>query len=175
MLKYILMGGVLLIAAVLIFAATRPDTFRVQRTTDIAAPPDKIFSRINDLNHWAAWSPWEKKDPKMQRSHRGAASGQGAVYEWEGDSNVGKGGMQIVQSSPPSSIVIKLDFVKPFEAHNMVEFMLEPKGDSTHVTWSMTGDVPYFAKIVHLFFDMDSMVGKDFEAGLASLKSLTES
>ena len=164
----------LVIAGVLILAATRPDTFRVQRATTIQAPPQKVFEFIDDFNRWSVWSPWEKKDPAMKRTFGAATSGKGATYAWEGNKDVGQGSMEIAESAPPSRVAIKLDFVKPFEAHNMVEFTLEPKGEATAVTWSMQGHTPYFAKIIHLFFDMDSMVGKDFEAGLASLKSAAE-
>ena len=163
-----------LIASVLIFAATRPDTFRVQRVASIQAPPEKVFAFINDFHRWRAWSPWEKKDPAMKRTLSAAASGTGAVYAWEGNGEVGAGRMQITESSPPSRVAISLEFVKPFEAHNSVEFTLEPRGDATSVSWVMQGPVPYFAKIIHMFFDMDSMVGKDFETGLASLKALAE-
>jgi hypothetical protein len=82
--------------------------------------------------------------------------------------------MEITDTSPPSKVAMKLDFVKPFEAHNIVEFTLAPKGDSTNVTWAMHGPTPYFAKVIHVFFNMDNMVGKDFEAGLANLKTLAE-
>ena len=164
----------LVIAGVLILAATRPDTFRVQRATTIQAPPQKVFEFIDDFNRWSVWSPWEKKDPAMKRTFGAATSGKGATYAWEGNKDVGQGSMEIAESAPPSRVAIKLDFVKPFEAHNMVEFTLEPKDEATAVTWSMQGHTPYFAKIIHLFFDMDSMVGKDFEAGLASLKSAAE-
>ena len=164
----------LVIAGVLILAATRPDTFRVQRATTIQAPPQKVFEFIDDFNRWSVWSPWEKKDPAMKRTFGAATSGKGATYAWQGNKDVGQGSMEIAASAPPSRVAIKLDFVKPFEAHNMVEFTLEPKGEATAVTWSMQGHTPYFAKIIHLFFDMDSMVGKDFEAGLASLKSAAE-
>ena len=164
----------LVIAGVLILAATRPDTFRVQRATTIQAPPQKVFEFIDDFNRWSVWSPWEKKDPAMKRTFGAATSGKGATYAWEGNKDVGQGSMEIAESAPPSRVAIKLDFVKPFEAHNMVEFTLEPKGEATAVTWSMQGHTPYFAKIIHLFFDMDSMVGKDFEAGLASLKAAAE-
>ena len=122
----------------------------------------------------AAWSPWEKKDPAMKRTFGAVTTGKGAVYTWEGNKNVGQGSMEIAESSPPSKVAIQLDFVKPFEAHNTVEFTLEPKGDATNLTWAMQGHTPYVAKIIHVFFDMDSMVGKDFEAGLASLKALSE-
>jgi uncharacterized protein YndB with AHSA1/START domain len=163
-----------LLAALLIFAATKPDTFRVQRAASIKAPPEKIFPLINDFQGWGAWSPWEKMDPALKRSYSGAPSGKGAVYAWQGNSEVGVGRMEITESSPSSRIAINLDFVKPFEAHNAVEFRLDPKGDATSITWTMQGHTPYLAKIVHVFFDMDSMVGKQFETGLANLKALAE-
>jgi uncharacterized protein YndB with AHSA1/START domain len=174
MLKTMAIVVVVLIAGVLLYAATKPDTFRIQRAASINAPPEKVFALINDFNQWGAWSPWEKKDPAMKRMIGPATSGRGAVYEWEGDKNVGQGRMQIVESVPPSEVAIALDFVKPFEAHNIVEFTLEPTGDSTNVTWAMWGDTPYFGKILHVFINMDRMVGKDFEAGLANLKAAAE-
>ena len=174
MVKIVVSVVVLLIAGVLIFAATKPDVFRVQRATSIKSPPDKVFALINDFKRWDAWSPWEKKDPAMKRNFGATTSGKGATYAWEGNKDVGQGSMEITQSTPPSGLRLKLDFVKPFEGHNDVEFTLEQKGDATQVTWTMAGDTPYFAKIVHVFIDMDSMVGKDFEAGLANLKSIAE-
>ena len=174
MFKTIAIVVVALLAAILIFAATQPDTFRVQRATSIKAPPEKIFPLINDLHSWDAWSPWEKMDPAMKRTFSGAASGKGAVYEWDGNHEVGKGRMEITESSPPSKIVLNLDFVKPIEAHNIAEFALDSKGDSTNVTWAMHGPNHYIAKVIHIFFGMDSMVGKQFEAGLANLKTVAE-
>jgi Polyketide cyclase / dehydrase and lipid transport len=165
---------VVLIAALLGFAATRPDTFRVQRATSIKAPLEKIFALINDFHSWGSWSPWEKMDPTMKRTHSGAANGKGAVYEWEGNNKVGKGRMEIMDTSPPSKVTIKLDFVKPFEGHNIAEFTLEAKGDSTNVTWAMYGPNPYIAKLIHMFFNMDNMIGKDFKTGLAKLKTVAE-
>lgn len=173
MLKIIGIVVAVLIASVLILAATKPDTFRVERSTSIKAPPEKVFAFINDFDRWSAWSPWEKKDPAMKRTF-GTKSGKGATYAWEGNKDVGQGRMEIAESVPPSRVTIKLDFVKPFEAHNIVSFTLEPKGDMTHVRWAMQGDTPYFAKIIHVFLDMDSMVGKDFEAGLVNLKAAAE-
>jgi carbon monoxide dehydrogenase subunit G len=174
MLKIIAIVVVVLVTGILAYAATKPDIFRVQRATSIKAPPEKIFPFLNDLHKFGAWSPYEKKDPAMKRTFAGSESGRGAVYEWDGDKNVGKGRMEIVDTAPPSKVAIKLDFVRPFEAHNTVEFTLAPKGDSTDVTWAMQGPVPYVAKIMHVFVDMDSMVGKDFDAGLASLKTVAE-
>jgi uncharacterized protein YndB with AHSA1/START domain len=174
MLKTIAIVVALLLAAVLLFAATKPDTFRVQRAASIKAPPEKLFALINDFNRWGAWSPWEKKDPAMKRSFGATTSGKGAVYAWEGNKDVGQGRMEIAESVPPSKVAIKLDFAKPFEAHNLVEFTLEPRGDATDVTWAMRGDTPYFAKIIHVFIDVDGMVGKDFESGLANLRDAAE-
>jgi len=174
MLKTIAIIIVVLIAAILGYAMTMPDNFRVQRTTSIKAPPEKIFPLINDFHRWGSWSPWEKMDPEMKRTYSGAASGKGAAYAWQGNSKVGEGRMEIADTSPPSKVTIKLDFMKPFEAHNTAEFTLEPKGDSTNVTWAMYGPSQYMAKVIGVFVSMDKMIGKDFETGLANLKTVAE-
>jgi uncharacterized protein YndB with AHSA1/START domain len=174
MIQIIVIIAVVLIAGVLIMAATKPDTFRVQRAASIKAPPEKVFTLINDFKAWSSWSPWEKKDPAMKRTYAATTGGKGATYAWEGNKDVGQGSMEIAESVLPSRIALKLDFLKPFEAHNTVEFTLEPKGDTTNVTWAMQGPTPYFAKIIHVFINMDSMVGKDFETGLANLKAAAE-
>jgi carbon monoxide dehydrogenase subunit G len=174
MFKIIAIVIALLVAIVLILAATKPDIFIVERSTAIKAPPEKIFALINDFNAWTAWSPWEKKDPAMKRTFGTATSGKGASYAWEGNKEVGQGRMEIAESVPSSKVAIKLDFLKPFEAHNQAIFTLESKGDTTNVNWRMEGHTPYFAKIFHVFMDMDKMVGKDFEAGLANLKASAE-
>lgn len=174
MFKTIFIVVIVTIAAILLFAATRPDTFQVQRAATIKAPPDKIFAQINDFNRWREWSPWEKKDPAMKRTQGATSSGVGATYAWDGNKDVGQGSMTIVESVAPSRVAINLDFVKPFEAHNRVEFTLESRGDATQVTWTMRGPVPYISKIIHLFFDIDRMVGGDFEAGLAGIKAIAE-
>ena len=162
------------IAIVLILAATKPDTFSVRRVTTVRAPPEKIFPLINDFHQWGTWSPWEDKDPAMKRTYSGAGSGKGAVYAWDGNKNVGTGRMEILEVSAPSKIVIKLDFFKPFEAHNTAEFTMLPQGDATSLTWLMHGPAPFMSKVMQVFMNMDKMIGKDFEAGLAKLKKLTE-
>ena len=174
MLRNISIVVVILIAGIVILAATRPDTFRVQRAASIKAPPEKIFPLINDFNRWSAWSPWEKKDPAMKRTFGAATSGKGAVYAWQGNKEVGEGRMEIAESVPPSKVALNLDFVKPFAAHNLVEFTLVPAGDTTNVTWVMEGNTPFFAKVIHVFINVDKMVGKDFETGLANLKAAAE-
>ena len=163
-----------LVGGILVYAATRPDSFRIQRSANIKAPPERIFAILNDFQQWAVWSPWEKKDPGMKRTFGSTTVGTGATYAWEGNKDVGQGSMAIVESSAPAKLAIRLDFIKPFEAHNIVEFTLEPIGDGTQVTWSMHGPSPYFSKLMSVFVSMDKMCGKDFEAGLASLKAVAE-
>jgi hypothetical protein len=162
------------IAVVLILAAIKPDTFSIRRAIAVKAPPDKIFPLISDFHQWGSWSPYENKDPAMKRSYSGAASGKGAVYAWDGNNNVGSGRMEILDVSAPGKIVIKLDFLRPFEGHNTAEFTMLPQGNATNVTWLMHGPLPFMGKVMHLFMNMDNMVGKDFEIGLANLKKLTE-
>jgi uncharacterized protein YndB with AHSA1/START domain len=175
MLTEILAITLFLIAALLVYAATKPDTFRFERSTFIKAPPEKIFPLIDDLHAWSAWSPWEKKDPAMKRIFTGPQNGPGATYRWEGNKNIGVGSMAITETVPPGKVVIRLDFVKPFEAHNIVEFNLLPQDGGTLVTWVMHGPMPYVSKLMTTFFSMDKMCGKDFESGLAQLKAVAES
>jgi hypothetical protein len=176
MLKTLAIIGVVVVVAIggiLLYAATKPDSFRVQRTVLVNAPADRILPLIADLKAWPQWSPYEKKDPAMKRTYGAVTAGEGATYAWEGDKNVGQGGMEIVESGP-RKIVIKLDFLKPFEAHNIAEFLLEPKGDSTSVTWAMYGPSPFMSKVIGTFMNFDDMIGRDFEKGLADLKAAAE-
>ena len=176
MLKTLAIIGVVVvvaIAGILLYAATKPDSFRVQRVVLINAPSDKVFPLINDIKAWTAWSPYEKKDPAMKRTYGAVTAGKGATYAWDGDKNVGQGSIEIVESGP-RKILLKLDFVKPFEAHNMGEFLLEPKGDSTSVTWATYGPSPYISKVVGTFTNIDDLIGRDFEKGLADLKAAAE-
>ena len=174
MFKRILLVVVVLIGALLAYAATRPDSFRVERAAVIKAPPAKVFALIDDFHQWAGWSPWEKLDPSMKRSHSGAASGKGAVYAWEGNGDVGAGRMEILETTAPSRVLIRLDFMKPFEATNTAEYTIQPEGEATRVTWAMYGPAPFLSKLMQVFVSMDKMIGKDFEQGLANLKALAE-
>lgn len=174
MIKTLALAVVALVAALLLYAATRPDTFRVERSVTIQAPPDKVFALINDFHQWERWSPWENIDPAIRRSYSGAASGKGAVYEWSGNNEVGHGRMEIVESSAPGKAVLQIHFIKPFEARNTVEFKLTPLGGGTTVTQAMYGPSPFIAKLMGLFFSMDRMVGQKYEEGLARLKAVAE-
>ena len=162
------------IAIVLIIAASKPDTFSVRRAATVRAPAEKIFALINDFHRWGTWSPYEARDPAMKRSYSGPANGVGAVYGWDGNNNVGAGRMEILETSPPAKIVIKLDFFKPFEGHNTAEFTILPQGDATDVRWVMHGPAPFMSRLMQVFINLDRMIGKDFEIGLANLKRLTE-
>lgn len=175
MLKVIVIIVVVIVIGISVYASTKPDTFSIVRKLKINASPEKIFAEVNDFNRWKFWSPWEKKDPAMQRTYSGTAAGVGTVYEWSGDKNVGQGRMEVLESSAPQKIIIKLDFFKPFEAHNIAEFTFTQDGRGTLVTWEMHGPQPFISKLMCVFMDMDKMVGPDFEAGLANLKKLTES
>lgn len=171
---FAIIAVVLAIAIVLILAATKPDTFAVRRTITVEAPPERIFPLINDFHQWGSWSPYEHKDPAMKRTYSGTASGVGAVYAWEGNKNVGSGRMEILDAPAPSKIAIKLDFFTPFEVHNTAEFTMLPQGDATRLTWLMHGPAPLISRVMQVFINMDNMVGKDFEIGLANLKRFAE-
>ncbi len=162
------------IIAVLVIASTKPDTFSVKRSATIKAPPEKVFNLINDFHQWEWWSPWEKRDLNMKKTYSGATNGKGAIYEWDGNKDIGSGRMEILESVSSSKIKLSLDFFRPMKANNLTEFTLESKGDSTEVLWNMYGPAPFISKVMQVFMSMDKMVGKDFEAGLATLKSLAE-
>jgi hypothetical protein len=173
MIKKILLVLVVLVAAVMIYAATRPGTLHVERTASIAAPAADILPHIIDFHRWSAWSPFEKIDPAMKRTFSGAAQGEGAVYEWQGNSQAGAGRMEILDADA-SRVAIKLDFSAPLEGHNIAEFRLVPQGDTTSVTWSMDGPTPYIGKLIGVFMNMDTMIGTSFAEGLANLKGIAE-
>jgi uncharacterized protein YndB with AHSA1/START domain len=164
----------ILIIALLAIASSRPNTFSLSRSTTIQAAPEKVFAQINDFKNWAHWSPWEKLDSTMQKSFTGAASGKGAKYSWVGNKKVGEGAMEITRSVPTSNVTLDLHFLKPFKADNVTEFTITPRGAATQVNWEMRGNLNLMMKVMHMFMNMDAMVGKDFEAGLAALKTTVE-
>ena len=175
MLTKILIVVAVLVVALVVVVATRPSAFRIVRSATITAPPPAAFELVNDLRAWRAWSPWEKRDPALQRTYEGAPAGQGAAYSWAGNNEVGEGRMTITESRPDELVRIRLEFFKPFAATNEAVFTFEPRGEQTLVTWSMTGHNGFMAKAFCMFVDMDRMVGGDFEKGLAELKRVAES
>lgn len=173
-LKWIALGLVVFLAAFLGFVATKPDTFKLERSATIQAPPEKVYEQLANFHNWKNWSPWDNLEgDKLKRTFAGPDAGLGAEYGWEGEQS-GQGHMKIVEAVAPSKIQIALDFIKPFEASNLTVFTMEPQAEGTKVTWTMSGPQPFISKLMCTFISMDDMVGKDFEKGLASLKAVAE-
>ncbi|GLQ57525.1 polyketide cyclase [Devosia nitrariae] len=166
---------ILAVVAVAIYAASKPNRFRMERSIVIDATAERVFPLIADFHKWPQWSPWESLDPELKRTYSGAAHGVGAIYAYEGNSKVGSGRMEITETVIPSRVVAKLDFIKPFEAHNFAEWTLTPDGKGTRVTWAMHGPQNFLFKLMGLVFNMDKTVGADFERGLTNLKQIAES
>jgi uncharacterized protein YndB with AHSA1/START domain len=175
MLGKIAVGFVVVVAVFLVVVATRPADFHIERSLALAVPPARVFPHVNDFHAWAAWSPWEGLDPKMERTFTGPTSGPGASYAWRSDNGkVGEGRMTIEQGEPPSHLAIRLDFIKPMNATNAIDFSFAPDGAGTKVTWTMDGHNGFMGKAFSLVMNMDKLVGGDFEKGLASLKRVAE-
>jgi len=174
MLKKILLGLAIVVGALLLFAATRPNSYAVSRSMTIKAPPEKLFAMVDSFPAWPQWSPYEKLDPNMKRTIGGSPSGVGATYAWVGNSSAGEGSMKIYKSQPPSLIEIQLEFTKPMEGHDTATFAFMPKGDSTTVTWTVRGPNPYIAKLVTMFMSMDKMLGGQMMDGLGTMKTVAE-
>jgi uncharacterized protein YndB with AHSA1/START domain len=174
MLKIILIALAVLVVAIVIVIAMQPSEFRVARSTTISASPSDVFAQVNDFHKWEAWNPWGKIDPAMKQSYEGVPAGTGAIYTWSGNKQVGEGRMTLTESRPNDLIRIKLEFFRPFAGTNTAEFTFKPEGDQTSVTWSMSGEKNFTAKAIHLFINMDKMIGGQFEQGLAQMKSVAE-
>jgi len=174
MLKKILAVSVIIIFGLVAVVATRPAQFHVARTTTIAAPAPVVFAQVNDFHKWEAWNPWAKLDPAVKQAYEGAPAGTGAIYTWSGNSEVGAGRMTIVESHPSDLIRINLEFLKPIAGTSTAEFTFKPEGDGTAVTWSMDGTNGFLAKAIGLVFNMDRMIGGQFEKGLADMKTVAE-
>ena len=174
MLRKILIAIAAIVVVFAVVVALQPSSFQVARNIRISAPPAEVFAQVNDFHKWEAWNPWGKIDPAMKQSYEGAPSGTGAIYTWAGNNEVGEGRMTIIDSRPSDLIRIRLEFFKPFAATSLSEFTFKPEGDQTAVTWTMTGNNNFMAKAVHLFMNMDNMVGGQFEKGLAQMKAAAE-
>jgi hypothetical protein len=176
MLRKILIAVAALVVVLVIVIATRPSTYRVERSTRIAAPPEVVFGLVNDFHAWRGWSPWERLDPDMKRDIGGgsAGSGVGATYAWTGNAKVGEGKMTITESRPAQKVGIRLEFIKPMAAVSRADFGFRPEGGGTQVSWVMTGTNDFTGKAFSLFADMDAMIGKDFDQGLAAMRTEAE-
>ncbi len=174
MLKKILIGLGIVFAALIVIVAMQPSDFQVTRSATMAATPGTVFAQVNDFHYWKAWSPWANLDPAAKEVYEGPAAGEGAIFRWAGNKEVGEGSMTIVESRPSELIRIQLDFLKPFEATNSTEFTFTPEGDQTLVTWTMSGKKNFVAKAMGLVMNCKKMCGDMFEKGLANLKSAVE-
>lgn len=174
MFKKILLTLIVIIAAILIYASTKPNTYRVERSISINATPEKVMPLIDDFHNWDKWSPWAHLDPNMKVTYGGSPSGKGAVYAWEGNNKVGAGRMEILDERAPGYADMQLDFYKPMKDTARTEFNLVPEGTGTQVSWVMSGNMTYIAKVMCVFKSMDKMIGGDFEKGLAKLKAEAE-
>lgn len=171
MVKKILIGLLVVILGVVGFAATRPDSFKIERSLAIGAPADIVFAQLTDFHKWGAWSPWDKLDPAMKKTYGGTENAVGHTYTWEGNKDVGKGKMTVAAIDAPKSLTIKLEFLEPMAATNDTTFTVAPKGDAgVNVTWAMTGHNSFVSKLFSVFMNIDEMVGKDFEKGLAAMR-----
>lgn len=175
MLTYILLGLVALVVVLAIVVSMQPGEFRYTRSATIAASPEKVFAHVNNFHKWEDWSPWAKRDPNCKTSYDGPETGEGAKFAWDGNKDVGAGNMTIIESAPHKMIAIRLEFLKPMKAINTAEFTFTPVGNQTQVTWSMFGKNSFMGKAFGLIVDCDKMIGKDFEQGLATMKSVVES
>ena len=162
------------VIAVLSIAATRPAAFHVERSLSMAAPPEAVYAVLNDMHRFHEWSPWEKLDPAMKVEFGGPATGVGSSLSWVGNKEAGEGRMTTTDATPPTSLTWKLEFLKPFQSENMVHFAIAPESGGSRVTWAIDGNNNYVSKVMCMFVSMDAMMGKDFEAGLASLKQIAE-
>ncbi|MCX8518364.1 MAG: SRPBCC family protein, partial [Rhodoferax sp.] len=167
--ELLLWAALALVLLIVLVAAARPDRFRVERSLAIQASPERIHTLINDFHQWATWSPWEKLDPDMERNYSGPGSGKGAMYAWSSKGKAGVGRMEIMQSEP-QRILIRLEFIKPFAACNTAEFTFTAQGETTQVLWAMYGPSPFISRLMGLVFNIDRMVGRDFEAGLGNMQ-----
>jgi uncharacterized protein YndB with AHSA1/START domain len=174
MLKITVIALAVIVVVFVVIVALQPAEFRVVRSTTISAPPQAVFAQVNDFHKWEAWNPWGKIDPAMKQTYEGVPAGVGAIYAWTGNNEVGEGRMTITESRPSDLVRVKLEFFKPFAATNTAEFTFKPEGNQTAVTWSMFGQNNFMAKAIHLFMNMDKMIGGQFEKGLASMKSVVE-
>ncbi len=174
MLKKIAIALTVILVVIVGLALSKPDSYTVERSATIKAPPEKLIGMISDFHQWGAWSPWEKIDPKMERTFSGAASGKGAAYHWKGNSDVGEGRMEVTDVTMPTSVAIKLDFIAPFNSANTTVFKLAPQGENTTITWTMKGPMAFTTKLMAVFVSMDAMIGKDFQQGLANMKAVAE-
>ena len=170
----ILLGVVVVVAVVLLFAATKPSKFHIEKSVSIQTPPEKVYALIADFHNWPQWAPQDREDPTMQRTYSGATTGQGAVSDWTSKGSAGAGQMTITAAAAPSKVDVVVDWKRPFKVQNAHGFTLTPAGGGTQLSWSAEGTNLYVMKVMELFVGVNGLMGKHFEAGLGNLKRIAE-
>lgn len=166
-----LLGAVL---TLVVLASKKPDEFYVTRSAVVEARPSVVFEKVNNLQNWNSFSPWAKLDPDAKTSFAGPRAGKDASFTWDGDGNVGAGTMTIIESRKNELVKFRLDFKRPFEGTNTVDFTFHPDSKGTFVTWSMHGQNTFMSKIMSVVMDCDKMMGGFFEEGLANLNNVSK-
>lgn len=170
----ILLGVLVVVAMMLLFAATKPSTFHIEKSVTVQAPPEKVYALIADFHNWPQWAPQDREDPTMQRMYRGGASGPGAVSEWTSKGSAGAGQMTITAATASSKVDVVVDWKRPFKVRNAHRFTLTPAGSGTQLTWSAEGTNIYMMKVMEVFVGVNGLIGRHFEAGLGNLKKISE-
>lgn len=174
MLKKIFLGVAVVLVVLCGLIAMQPSTYSVQRSATFKASPDITFALVNDFHRWGEWSPWDKLDPNQKTTFEGPAMGVGAKYGWSGNDQVGEGRMTIEESKANELVRIKLEFIRPFASTSPTTFTFSPAAGGVQVTWKMDGQNDFMGKAFSLFMNMDAMLGKDFDNGLAAMGRIAE-
>lgn len=182
--KVLLVVAVVLLAGIGYLAfkgSSMPDKLHIERSVVINAPADIVFKQVNNLKNWEKWNPWYELDPTQKLTYNDIPEGKGAMYGWEGNKNVGKGTMTIEDSRPNETVEIDLKFTEPFESNPDGGFDLSTvEGGATKVVWRYDekinglGTKMMYAAMGMSGNAMDEMLGKDFEKGLAKMKTISE-
>ncbi len=165
---------IVVLAGLALYVNFLPASYRVTRETVIDAPPEQVYPLVANYKNWPDWSPWAELDPNCEYSYNGPESGVGAVCKWTGNDSVGEGSMTTTEAKANEQMKFTLAFVRPFEDVSQSEFQFTNLDGKTRVTWTMSGEKNYLAKAIDLFIGMEAMIGKDFDKGLAKLKSEVE-
>lgn len=163
-----------LITLLVLLGLTGKDHFRYERSVTIDAPATVVYGHISTLAGMDQWSPWNELDPQMRKRIEGEDGTVGAVYSWEGNDKVGKGEQRIDSLVPDKLVRTRLRIIEPWSSESDALVELQPEEAGTRVTWAMVGRNDFMGRLMAKFMDMDAMVGKDFEKGLAMLKEQVE-
>jgi uncharacterized protein YndB with AHSA1/START domain len=173
--KKILIVLAVFVGLVMIYAAFAPDSYIVERSRTINAPINVVFEKVAYFKNWDSWSPWKEKDQTSSYAIDGTDGTVGAKYSWTGDpEKTGKGSMTVTEYAANKKFAYDLSFTEPWEMSSKGYFTVEDEGGKTKLTWADEGDIPFMQRPMMLFFDLDAMMGPDFERGLFKIDSLSQ-